>query len=195
MIKKLISSKFLVERLDCDYNNAKEELNFVVGQDNLKRFLPKPTDEIATDTHSSDEIGETTNVNNNNESNKSSSSKSSSGKSSSGKSLSSKSSSDKSSANKTLLKLGKFTVTKSDTTETTIKVKSQPEPKSKPKSKPKLEPKFKYTTDDFAGKTVPQLKNLAKDNNISATYVNETTGKKVNKTKAMLIDDLSAIQI
>jgi len=40
-IKKLVNSRFLVERLDCDFTNEKEEFNFIVGQDDLERFLPK----------------------------------------------------------------------------------------------------------------------------------------------------------
>ena len=40
-IIKLISSCFLVEYLDCDFTNEKEEFNFVVGEENLDKYFEK----------------------------------------------------------------------------------------------------------------------------------------------------------
>lgn len=48
-VKKLVNSRFLVERLDCDFTNEKEEFNFIVGQDDLERFLPKIDEDKITE--------------------------------------------------------------------------------------------------------------------------------------------------
>lgn len=48
-IKKLVNSKFLVERMDCDFTNEKEEFNFIVGLDDLDRFIPKDEEIILED--------------------------------------------------------------------------------------------------------------------------------------------------
>lgn len=39
IIKKLMKSRFLVERMDCDYNNEKEENNFVIGEEDLEKYF------------------------------------------------------------------------------------------------------------------------------------------------------------
>jgi hypothetical protein len=39
IIKKLMNSRFLVERLDCDFTNEKEEFNFVIGQEDLEKYF------------------------------------------------------------------------------------------------------------------------------------------------------------
>jgi hypothetical protein len=41
IIKKLISSCFLVEYLDCDFTNEKDEFAFVIGDENLDKYFEK----------------------------------------------------------------------------------------------------------------------------------------------------------
>lgn len=42
IVKKLINSRFLVERLDCDFTNEKEEFDFILGQEDLNKYLSEP---------------------------------------------------------------------------------------------------------------------------------------------------------
>lgn len=44
IIKKLMNSRFLVERMDCDFTNDKEEFNFVIGEENLEKYFDSITD-------------------------------------------------------------------------------------------------------------------------------------------------------
>jgi hypothetical protein len=38
IVNKLINSKFLVERLDCDFTHDKEEFDFIVGEEDLSKY-------------------------------------------------------------------------------------------------------------------------------------------------------------
>lgn len=56
IIKKLMNSRFLVERLDCDFTNEKEEFNFVIGEEDLEKYFEhlvdktkKPVDDAQHD--------------------------------------------------------------------------------------------------------------------------------------------------
>ena len=66
IVKKLINSRFLVERLDCDFTNEKEEFNFIVGLDDLERFLPKEEpiveDVALIENHVSNKSSDKTNI-------------------------------------------------------------------------------------------------------------------------------------
>lgn len=44
IIKKLMNSRFLVERLDCDFTNEKEEFNFVIGEEDLEKYIEQIAD-------------------------------------------------------------------------------------------------------------------------------------------------------
>ena len=62
LIKKLINSKFLVERLDCDFTNEKDESNFIVGKDDLLKYIPIPNDD-ANDININDDANDINNIN------------------------------------------------------------------------------------------------------------------------------------
>jgi hypothetical protein len=208
IIKKLINSRFLVERLDCDFTNEKEEFNFIVGQDNLERFLPKEEDIILNDVkpiesntkdlsnESSDDLNgfdehiistDMKNISNNTGH-------------LSDNSEESKESEDiediidgdtikKVIPKKTLLKSKK---THTKTTDDVTKLSKKISVKSN-KTNIQKQPVAKYSDSDFVCKTVVQLKQLAKENNINITY--DKSGKHAPKTRAMLLDDLSKVMI
>jgi len=53
IIKKIINSRFLVERMDCDFTHEKEEFNFIIGDEDLAKYFK------LIDNANSDIIGET----------------------------------------------------------------------------------------------------------------------------------------
>lgn len=152
LIKKLINSRFLVERLDCDFTNEKEEFNFIVGQDDLTRFIVEP-DKLETNAETEPEI--ITNPD---------------------------------------LKIE--TKTKSNVVEDTIKTEKKVSKKTEPaktvKAKAKAKPKFKYTSDYLNELSHIQLKDLAKEHSIDTTH--EKNGRKIIKTKVLLIENLSTVR-
>jgi hypothetical protein len=68
IIKKLLNSKFLVERMDCDFTHEKDEYNFIVGQDDLSKYIVDDDivdDDIVIDNIVDDNITENNTIENN----------------------------------------------------------------------------------------------------------------------------------
>lgn len=56
VVKKLINSRFLVEYMDCNLNHNDEQIDFIVGKENLKQYLDNDEDESTVNDLLSDDM-------------------------------------------------------------------------------------------------------------------------------------------
>jgi hypothetical protein len=199
IIKKILNSKFLIERLDCDFTHEKEETNFIVGEEDLMKYFNKEylekmetkiEDEIDTemDTKSNDVESVDTKSDDANsddtEDTESDDSKSEDIDSDETDDIASNDS-NFSESNDTVLKESKE-LKESEKSIKKINNKTKMNEKKSPKDIKTKDVKMKASTTN----TVAELKEMAKKLDIKLTQIKN--GKSVSKTKDVLIDEINA---